>query len=142
MIIDSLGVLSTNQAISASGATNSTNSIDVGVLGNYLGAAAGQRNVGPGQKVKFVFTITEAFTGSLTTCSFSIGDSADDTNFVAIASTPLIAKATLVIGYQFELDVPNTNRRYLNAIYTTDNTASTGKVTCQQVLDVQTNRSW
>lgn len=116
MIIDSLGVLSNAQAITASGATNSTNSIDVGQAANYLGLTPGNRNVGPGEKVKFLFTITQAFTGSLTTCSFAIGDSADDTNFAAIVSTPAIPKATLVVGYQFELDVPIANRRYLNAI--------------------------
>jgi hypothetical protein len=145
MLIDNTTVLSDKQAISASGATVSASCYNFGTRVNYDDAwnsHPGNPNPGSGEPVRVLFTVTTAFTGNLTTVTFSLADGTDGNTFTnLIVSTAAIAKASLVQGYQFELIVPDKSRQYLAAVYTTDNTC-TGNVSAAIVKDVQTNRNW
>jgi len=122
MYIDKELQFSDEQAITASGKTASTNYVDLQAVGDAQG----------GKELFIVASIKAAFTGSLTTVTFGI-ESADNaafsTNLTTAFTTGAIAKASLVAGATpLRIQVPKGLRRYFRLFYTTDDTATTGKV--------------
>lgn len=136
MLTDSLwnftGV-SPGQAITASAA--STNYVDLGALTSIPGnpAATPTRDLGKGTRIPIVIQVTETF-DALTSLKVAIQtDSA--TNFATALTTVLeteaIVLATLVAGYQFNIDFipPKTIQRYLRLYFTVaGGTPTVGKV--------------
>lgn len=131
--------LSDSQRVCNAGASEaSTNVYDFGVA---------DPKIGKGERMALLFTVEEAFTGTATTLTVTLQSSSDNAVADAYAdivgiTTGAIAKAVLVAGYQFTLELPPfaTYERYLQALYTGDNTfETTGIISCQMVLDVQSN---
>lgn len=141
MVLDNENLFSDEQAITASGATASTNVLDLGATGTTAyNAVQLRRRLGRGP-IPFYLQVTEAFAGALTTMSFTVqaGDAEGfgGTNQTVYA-TPAIAKADLVVGYQLPFKVlpRDIKYRYLRLLYTTDGTATAGKVTAGIVAAV------
>ncbi len=124
----------------AGAAEESTNVYDFGVA---------SPNVAKGEPIDLLFTVDEVFAGAATTLIVTVQSSSDNgvgDPFADITgiTTGAIAKATLVAGYNFVLTLPPfaTYERYIRIMYTGDNTfETTGKISCRQVLDYQTNKS-
>ena len=138
MIIDKQCELSSAQRVCNSGATE--------VSDNVYDTSIVSPNLGTGEPITFLFTVITVFAGTATTLTVTIqecdtvgGSYAD----VVGATSGAIAKATLVAGYQFMITLPGiTTERFLNVMYTGDNTfETTGTITCQVIRDFQSNRS-
>lgn len=129
MIRDNNVLFSDSQAITASGATASTNYVDQVAVGDAQG----------GKDLVIVASIPAAFTGSLTTVTFAIesaDDSAFSTNLTTNFSSGAIAKASLVVGATpVRVAWPKGMRRYVRLKYTLDAAASTGKIDAFAVLN-------
>jgi hypothetical protein len=126
MILDATQLFSNEQAITASAA--STNSIDFDGTG-----------VGEGETVNLFARVTTTF-ATLTSLVINVQDSADDSTFATVLSTPAIAAASLVAGYKFNLNaLPNKLRRYVRLSYTVAGSdATAGKITAGLAPNVQT----
>lgn len=132
MILDSTGVFSDSQAITASAA--STNIVDLGATGTvpYAGSAL-VRDIGKGRPLPLRIQVTEAF-NNLTSLAINL-ESDDNTGFSSpkVCATQTINLAGLTLGAVFEVlaYVPvGTNERYLRLNYTVAGTAPTlGRVT-------------
>ena len=140
MILDHQFQLSDNQRVCDAGATEaSTNYYDFGVTNPY---------VNKGNAVRLHFNVTEAFAGTATTLTVTIQESSDNAVADAYAdvvgcTTGAIAKAALVAGYEFDMYLPASCERYIQVLYTGDNTfETTGKIDCNLVIDTQSNRTW
>lgn len=129
MLIDKFNQFSNAQAVTASGATISEVVFDANHTSNVL------KDLGTGEEVYLRVQLDEAFTGSLTTVTFAlVSDSTENlaTSVTTHWTSGAIAKASLTIGAVVAtIAIPRSlvYERYLGMIYTTDNTASTGKVT-------------
>jgi hypothetical protein len=136
MYIDKEMELSLEQAVCNAGATEAS------TYAKYVGA-----NAGKGEPIEFLFTVTELFAGTATTLTITLQESSDNAVADAYAdivgcSTGAIPKAALVVGYQFTLKLPDSHEAYVQVLYTGDNTfETTGKITCQMVVDRQSNRN-
>lgn len=117
----------------------STNTIDLS------GSDSIAREIGSGKPLFFVWTVTTAFTraaGALTvTFNIIIDNDAALGSPTVLASTGAIAKADLVIGAKFFLQIPpvaaSLGLRYLGASYTLSASGDTGKVLCDVVEGIQ-----
>lgn len=122
---------SPGQAITASAA--STNYVDLGALGTIPGLSTTPvRDLGKGNRIPILIQVTEAFA---TLTSLTVGIQTDDnsafSSAATILSSPAIPVASLVVGYQFTIDLipPKTNERYLQLYFTVaGSNATTGKV--------------
>lgn len=143
MIIDTQGLFSDGQAITATAA--STNYIDLGATGTPYGASSALvRDVGKGCCIPLAISVPEAF-NNLTSLQVSI-ETDDNTSFsspTTVVLTGAIPLASLVAGYQFKAiyELPEgTSERYVRLKYTVVGTApTTGKVTAAIVAARQTN---
>lgn len=142
MIMDKTLLFSENQAITADAA--STNVVELGATGTIYGAGSAiVRDIGPGERVPMVVTVTETF-NNLT--SMNIAIQTDDNSGFSSATTvwrsPEYTLAQLAVGAKYLLpDVfpVGTNERYVRLYYDITGTApSTGKVTAGAVMDRQT----
>lgn len=115
---------------------------------NYYDFGVANPNVAKGQPLGILFTVNEVFAGTATTLTITLQGSSDNavadayTDIVGI-TTGALAKALLVVGYQFYLPLPAfaTYERYMQILYTGDNTfETTGKISAQMVVDLQTNK--
>lgn len=149
MLLDLQTLLSDSQA-PTTGTTVSTNSIDLGVAGTMppgfqaRGNAPHDLGTGafPGKLlVQVDTTFTSGGAGTLrvdliTSASANLGSP------TILESTPALALATLVAGYQFRLALPvGITQRYLGVQYviaTADMTA--GSITAGFLIDKQTTR--
>lgn len=144
MIFDYQNLFSNAQAVTT-GATASTNIIDLGATGTVDQASTAlTRDISKGMPIPISVSVTTTCTsGGAGTCSFAIQHSADASSWTTIYITSAIAVATLVAGYNpipmYFLPV-GVNKRYLRILYTiatADFTA--GKFTAGIVGAVQTN---
>lgn len=126
MILDNQTLLSNAQAITAD--AGSTNQIDLSPRASGL-----VRDIGPGKPIPLLVQVVEAF-NNLTSIVVSV-QTDEDSAFgspTTVASTGAIPLASLVAGYQFNLDyVPRgTKERYMRLYYDITGTAPTaGKIT-------------
>lgn len=126
MILDNQTLLSNAQAITAD--AGSTNQIDLSPRASGL-----VRDIGPGKPIPLLVQVVEAF-NNLTSIVVSI-QTDEDSAFgspTTVASTGAIPLASLVAGYQFNLDyIPrDTQERYMRLYYDITGTApTTGKIT-------------
>lgn len=121
---------SPGQAITASAA--STNYVDMGALGTIPGnpsAATATRDLGKGNKIPILIQVTEAF-ATLTSLKVAIQQDSDSGfgTVETILETEAIALASLVAGYQFNIDfVPNKmTKRYIRLYFTVAGSNATG----------------
>jgi hypothetical protein len=142
MILDRTGLLSENQAITAT--TASTNVIDLGTPAfPYGSTSALRRDVGRGEPVPFYVGVTETF-NNLTSLTVAIqvdttaAFSAPDTIF-----TQTYPAADLVPGQRHinpDWFPAGTGKQFVRMLYTVTGTApTTGRVTAGTVLSRQTN---
>lgn len=143
MIMDRTGLLSENQAITASAA--STNIIDLGDTGTIYGASApAVRDVGRGDGVPLVVTVTESF-DSLTSLTVAIqtDSTAAFSSPKTVYTSPAYSLAQLATGAEYLLPdrfPVGTNERFVRLFYTVAGTApSLGKITAGVVAGRQTN---
>jgi hypothetical protein len=108
MIIDKSLQVSNDQAVTASAA--STDVIDFGQT---------NPNVGKDDRSKMVINVSEAVTASgAATVTFSIQDSANNSDFADVAVTAAHGKALLTLGKQIVIPMPHNLRRYCRVYYT------------------------
>lgn len=135
MLTDSLwnftGV-SPGQAITASAA--STNHVDLGAPGTPPGhSITPTRDLGKGTRIPILIQVTETF-ATLTSLKVAVQTDSDAgfaTALTTVLETEAIAAASLVAGYQFNIDFipPKTIQRYLRLYFTVaDSNATAGKV--------------
>lgn len=131
MITDNNLYMSDAQAVTATAA--STKSLDM---------ATALRNVGSGEPIELIVQVASALDASgAGTITFSLDDSADNTTFTPVVSSPAIGKATLVAGYEaLRIRLPATLRRYIQVTYTVaTGPFTTGTVNAFLNLDRQDN---
>lgn len=136
MLIDVQGLLSDNQAVTAT--AFSTNQFD-------QGANAPRRNLGRKELRLIIETLETVTAAGAATVTFELGeaDDAAGTNFTAFYTTPAIPKATLVAGYNpVDMPLPDTgSRRMLMVRYTVATGPLTaGKFTAVLVLSTDHQR--
>lgn len=129
MILDKQAILSDNQAITASAA--SENTIDFGFPGTPVYANQIKPNAGCGAKVPLLIQITEDFVGAT-----SLDVELQTSNDVAFTTPTTLYKhsfaaADLVAGARAPLPVfpYGTTQQYLRAYYTVGGTATAGRIT-------------
>lgn len=131
MITDALLLLSSDQAVTATAV--STNTVDLGTT----------RDIGEGEELRVVFTITETFaTLTSLTINLLVDDAANLGSPTVIASTGAItlASGNLAVGKQHVLGIPpqigSLGLRYFGASYTVGGSnATAGKVTANIVMN-------
>lgn len=146
MYLDKQTLLSDDQDLSqAAGTYVSTNTIDLGTAGTipHLGGTP-LMDIGRGNEPDLLCQITETFTsGGAATLTVQLIQSAnaDLSSPTILQTTPALALATLVAGYQFRLRIPpGISARYLGVQYVIGTATTTaGTVTAGIVLDKQTN---
>ncbi len=122
MIKDAENEFSADQAITAT--ARSTNHIDLGASGTPPGGAqALTRDIGQGKPIPILCEVVEAFTAAGAATLTVDAETDDNTGFSSaknVWSSGAIAKATLVVGYQFLIYyVPrSTDERYFGLNYT------------------------
>ena len=133
MVLDNEVIFSDEQAITANGATASTNVIDLGAMGVTSYNAVTLRRRFRIMDVPLYFKITEAFSGALTTMNIAVqaGDAEAFGGTNQIVFDVDVAVANLTTSYELPINkLPKTIKyRYLRLLFTTDGTAATGKVT-------------
>lgn len=130
-IVDNNLFMSDAQAVTATAA--STKSLDF---------ATATRNIGGGEPIELVVQVATSIdaTGA-GTVTFALEDSADNTTFTPVVTTPAIGKAVLVAGYEvLRIRLPAGLRRYIQMNYT----VATGPLTAGAInayleLDRQDN---
>ena len=144
MILDDTLVLSDSQAITADAA--STNIIDLGAAGTAYGhSAAVRRDVGIGNHIPLLVTVTEAFNNLTSmTISLQVDDDAAFGSPKTVATSAAILLADLdTAGYTFPFpaELPEgTNERYVRLYYDiTGSAPTTGKITAAVVAGRQTS---
>lgn len=122
---------SPGQAITASAA--STNYVDLGALGIPPGhTVTPTRDLGRGNKIPILIQVTETF-DALTSLKVAVqcDDNSSFSSPTTVLETEAIALASLVAGYQFNIDLvpPKTNERYVRLYFTVaGSTPTVGKV--------------
>lgn len=107
-------------------------------MGNTLVADAGKSPT-----IELLAQMVETATsGGAATLTVDVVESANAnlSSHVVLHSTPALALATLVAGYQFRIAIPNITKRYIGLRFTVGTANFTaGKVTAGIVLQKQTN---
>lgn len=140
MIMDRTGLFSDGQAITATAA--STNLIDLGATGTPYGGTALVRDVGLGNEVELVVTVTQTF-NTLTTLTISVqtDDNAGFASATTVWTSPAYTLAQLAVGNKYLLPdaIPaGTNERYVRLMYTVGGSNPTlGKITAGTVAGRQ-----
>lgn len=122
---------SPGQAITATAA--STNHVDLGALGIPPGhTITPTRDLGKGNRIPILIQVTETF-ATLTSLIVSIqcDDNDSFSSATTVLATQAIPLASLVAGYQFNIDFvpPKTNERYVRLNFTVGGSnATAGKV--------------
>lgn len=112
-IIDKFLQISNAQAITTTAV--STDVIDAGATKN---PAIG-RELGAGTPLFLELTVATAFTaGGAGTLTVALQDSADNSSFADVLTTPALAVASLVVGARYYIPLPTKMRRYIRANYT------------------------
>lgn len=141
MIMDRSLLFSDGQAITATAA--STNLIDLGATGTPYGGTALIRDIGFGNYVPMVVTVTQSF-NNLTSLTISIetDDNASFSSATTVWTSPAYTLAQLATSAKYLLpdDFPvGVNERYVRLKYTVAGTAPTlGKITAGAVAARQT----
>lgn len=147
MLLDVQNLVSDQQDLAQTAAAYlSDYSIDLGAAGTAYPGGSVYKNAGAGMPVCLLCQVVVAFsTGSSPTLVVDLVVADNDalsTNLVVLHSTPAIAAATLVAGYQFFVGgtiPPNITKRYLGLRYTIGTaTTTTGKITAGLALNLQT----
>jgi hypothetical protein len=153
MLLDKQSLFSDNQSlVAAAGAILSDNSIDVGAAGTIPAAfqsrGTAPRDVGKGRPVLVLVEVTEEFdsAGDAMTLKVELvtaDNAALTTNLVTIASSPAMAQAVLLKGYQFEVPgviPPGTGADQFIGLKYTSAVADpiAGKIKAALVFDKQT----
>lgn len=131
-IMDRTGLFSDGQAITATAA--STNIIDLGATGTPYGGSALVRDIGLGNRVPLVVTVTQSF-NTLTSLTISIetDDNAGFSSATTVWTSPAYTLAQLAVGAKYLLPdaIPaNVNERYMRLKYTVGGSNPTlGKIT-------------
>lgn len=143
MIFDATGLFSDGQAITATAA--STNLIDLGATGTIYGAASALvRDIGPGNRIPLMITVTQSFnTLTSLTISLETDDNAGFSSATTIWTSPAYTLAQLAVGAKQNLlpdSIPlGANERYLRLKYTvTGSNPTLGKITAGVVAARQT----
>ncbi len=142
MLLDRTGLLSENQAVTATAA--STNVIDLGTPGTPYGATSAlRRDIGRGEPVPFYVGVTETF-NNLTSLTVAI-----QTDSTAAFSAPTTVfsqtytAADLVPGVRHinpDWFPVGANQQFVRMFYTVTGTApTTGRITAGTVMSRQTN---
>jgi len=142
MILDRTGLLSENQAITAT--TASTNVIDLGAPATPYGAAAPlRRDIGRGEPQPFYVGTTEAF-NNLTSLTIAV-----QTDTTAAFSAPTTVASNTYTAAQLVPGVTDlrpewfpigANQQFVRLLYTVNGTApTTGRITAGTVMSRQTN---
>jgi hypothetical protein len=129
MIMDAQLLASDSQNFNgASGATPSTNAIDLGV---------GGRDVSRGRSIRAVARVTQAFSGGASIRADVVeSDAADLSNATVIATGQAVSTAAAGVGASLaDLVIPRTSKRYLGFSYLVSGTMTAGRVTAGLVLD-------
>jgi hypothetical protein len=140
MIMDRTLLFSDGQAITATAA--STNLVDLGATGTPYGGSALVRDIGYGNEVEMVCTVTQTF-NNLTSLTISIqtDDNASFSSATTVWTSPAYTLAQLAVGAKYLLpdQLPaGVNERYVRLNYTVAGTApSTGKITAGVVAGRQ-----
>lgn len=112
-IIDRFLQVSNAQVITTTAV--STDVIDAGATKN---PAIG-RDLGGGTQLFLEVTVAATFTaGGAGTLTIALQDSADNSSFADVLTTPALALASLVVGGRFYIPLPARMRRYIRANYT------------------------
>ena len=135
MITDKFLRVLEDQAITGDAA--STNTIDLSVA----------RDIGEGEQLYMVFTVTEAFNNLTSILLEVIGSASADLSTPSILAMQSVALAGLTVGAQFTVVIPpqvaSLGKRYLGAYYDVTGTApSTGKITADIVKNLQDGKKF
>lgn len=137
MILDMQNLCSDSQDLSqAAGSYLSTNAIDLtgGTFTSPGGYGTIPRDAAKGENLNFYVQVDETFTsgGAATlTVELIMSANSDLSSYTVLHTTPALALATLVAGYQIRIAVPyvGLTSRYLGVRYTIG-TATTTAGTC------------
>lgn len=137
MILDMQNLCSDSQDLSqVAGSYLSTNAIDLtgGTFTSPGGYGTIPRDAAKGEKLNFYVQVDETFTsgGAATlTVELIMSANSDLSSYTVLHTTPALAMATLVAGYQIRIAVPcvGLTSRYLGVRYTIG-TATTTAGTC------------
>jgi hypothetical protein len=147
MYVDNYLRIATAKAVTPAGNTTLTDTVD-------LQAA---RDVGQGEDIFFVFTVTQAFSATGETYfQVGYGDTAVPGIFYPHSQSCNYAAADLALGKQVTMKmspittqatgsslIPPTGRRYLCArVVTTNATANVGAFTCDVVIGMQAGKQF
>lgn len=137
-IIDKFLQISTAQVITATAV--STDVIDAGATKN---AAIG-RDLGGGTQLFLEITVGATFTAAgAGTLTIALQDSADNSSFADVLTTPALALASLTAGQRFYIPLPAKLRRYIRANYTVaTGPMLTGNVSAQIVDGMTVERAY
>lgn len=137
-IIDKFLQISTAQVITATAV--STDVIDAGATKN---PAIG-RDLGGGTQLFLEVTVGATFTaGGAGTLTIALQDSADNSSFADVLTTPALALAALTAGQRFYIPLPAKMRRYIRANYTVaTGPMLTGNVSAQVVDGMTVERAY
>jgi len=138
MITDDLLRISKDQAVTATAV--STDKIDLG---------AGVRDIGEGESLYMVFTVTTSF-ATLTSLNLAVvvdNDAALGSPTVLASKDVTLASGGLAAGQRHVLKIPEVigslGERYLGAVYTvTGANATTGKITTDIVESIQDGKKF
>lgn len=118
MILDAKLELSDAQAETTIAAHDSDNVIDFGIA---------DPNIGEGTSIMlYVVVNTTVTSGGAGTVAVSLEDSPDNSTWTQRYTTPALAKATLVQGYEIiAMPLPDDIQRYVKVVYTIGTAALT-----------------
>lgn len=143
-IYDQENLFSDNQVVTATAV--STNVIDLGPLTGGFGTNT-KRDIGVGQNMWIVFTITEAFTDassdSTVTATLETDDNEAFSSAVVLRTFPVFAALTPIgTKRNFRLD-PAEYERFIRLNYTVaGGSLSTGKIHAGLVIDSENRRDY
>lgn len=108
-MIDDKWVFSHEQAVTATGDTESEKFVDTGIANPNSGGAS----------PKWInILVHTTVTGTSSTVAFSISTSPDKTTWTKILTTEAIAEADLVAGWGRSIALPPEHARYIKVVYT------------------------
>lgn len=146
MLLDKQLMFSEAQALTSTGNTLSTNTIDLGLTGSPAIGGTILYDIGRGSPVLIIAQVVTTFTsggaGTLAVQFVQADNAALSTNLEVLQATDAIALATLTAGYTFRLSaVPSgVSKRYIGLRYVIGTAAMTaGAVTAGLALDRTSN---